>query len=150
MLVSSGIVLFPACADRPREPPPEPVILDLDGDTVRLAPGAVIVDIAVATAPGRSEFDPGAAPLRGGDVVRFRAGDAGPHALVMDAESSDAAARGFLEQSGQSRGLPFLQPGAIWVVSFAGAPSGTYVVRCLVHGGAARIVVAAPATGRQR
>lgn len=135
-----------ACGER--QPAPS-VVLDLDGDTVVLAPGAVVVDLGVGGGSA-GDFSPDSAVARPGDVLRIRALDAGPHALAFDAGRSDSTTIVFLESTDQLRAMPFLEPEASWVVSLDRAPTGLYVVQCLTHGQRAMIRVQASETGRRR
>jgi len=127
------------------EPPaPEPVLLDLGGETVQLPPGTRVHDVSVTAAPGASEYVPRRVQLRVGDVIRFTSRDAGPHALRFDPPLDPPAAT-FLEQTGQTRALPLVGSGAAWVIAFADAPPGPYTVRCLTHDETLDIAVTAAA-----
>ncbi len=143
-----GLVALAACAEPP-PPPPTPLTLDLGEERVTLAPGAMIHDIAIAAAPGASEYVPRQARVRPGDVVRFVASDAGPHALRFDAPPS-AEAAAFLDESGQWRGLPLVGRASAWLVSFDEAPPDRYTLRCLTHGATMDIEVVASASGPHR
>jgi len=129
-------------------PAPAPVLLDLGDETVQLPPGTRVHDVSVTAAPGASEYVPRRVQMQVGDVVRFTSRDAGPHALRFD-PPPDSAAVAFLEQTGQTRGLPLVGPGAAWVISFADAPPGRYGVRCLTHDETLDIEVSAVAGPRR-
>ena len=130
---------FAACADGAGESAQAPTVLLLGTDTVALERGARVTDILLTAKPGGTEFEPAQVEARPGDVLRFSAGDGGPHALVFDDRLTAVEAMTFLAATGQLRGLPLLERGAAWIVSLAGAPHGRYVVRCLTHGGEIRI-----------
>jgi plastocyanin len=141
------LLLAAACNDGAQPAPPPQAVLVVDGDTVRLGPGARLAEVAVrAAAP---HFDPASLELRPGDVARFTTQDRGPHALVFDEAGTDEVARAFLEHTGQLRGLPLLAEGEAWIVSLTGAPAGRYTVHCLTHD--ARLLLhVASATGPAR
>lgn len=140
-----GIVLSVACEPAP---PPPPVVLHLDGDSVVLEPGAIVVDIAVGSADG--DFAPDSATAIAGDVIRIRSENAGPHAVGFDVTASDTSATRFLISTDQIRALPLLEPDAQWMVSLAGAPVGRYVLICMTHGARAEVRVSDTRTGRRR
>jgi hypothetical protein len=127
--------------------PPLPVVLELDGDTVVLTPGAIILDVTVG---GRPDFAPDTAHAIAGDVIRVRSLDSGPHAVGFDVAASDTSAIRFLASTGQIRALPLLEPEALWIVSLEDAPPGLYVLVCLTHGARAEIRVTDSRTGRRR
>lgn len=129
-------------------PPPPPIILDLEGDTVVLAQGAVVLDFTVGMVT--RDFEPDTARAIAGDVVRIRSLDSGPHAMGFDAASSDTSAIRFLTETGQIRALPLVEPDALWVISLVDAPVGRYVVVCLTHGTSAEVLVTDSRTGRRR
>jgi hypothetical protein len=133
-----------ACEDRT---PPLPVVLELDGDTVLLTPGAIILDVTVG---GRPDFTPDTAQAVAGDVIRVRSLDSGPHAVGFDVAASDTSAIRFLASTDQIRALPLLEPEARWIVSLENAPSGLYVLVCLTHGARAELRVTDSRTGRRR
>lgn len=129
-------------------PPPPPVVLYLDGDSVVLEPGAIVVDVTVGSGDG--DFAPDSVTAIAGDVIRIRSENAGPHAVGFDVTASDTSATGFLRSTDQIRALPLLEPDAQWMVSLAGAPVGRYVLICLTHGARAVVGVNATRTGRRR
>jgi len=120
---------------------PGPAVLELPGSTVELAGGARIVDIEIRDDNG-PRFEPADIDIAVGDMVRFRVGGRGPHALVFEPDSSAAAIREFLDRTGQMRSAPLIEPGVAWILTFEGAPPGEYPFRCLTHGERGRIVVA--------
>lgn len=129
-----------AC-DRPAEE--SPATLELEHDTIQLAPGVHLVAVAVMTRQDGGEFDPETIPARTGDVVRFTAGDARMHAVAFSADALPPDARAFLERSGQLRGPPMVTAGTQWVIDLDGAPPGTYPLTCTTHGARGRLVVRA-------
>lgn len=139
-------VLFVAClagaclgeaADRD-----EPVVLELEGRTVQLAPGERVVEIDVARGAAGREFEPASAAASPGDVIRFTARDGHNHAVAFDGTALDTAALTFLEETRQLRGPPLVKDGASWIVSLDGAPPGDYSYVCLTHGGRGVLTVA--------
>lgn len=133
----AGALLFAlvACGDRA----PQQAQLVIGADTITLDPGVAIVDFAVGGRDG--EFAPQEAAAHVGDVVRFTATDLGTHAIVFLEGGLSPDARAFLDNSGQLRGPPLLEPGSAWVLSLEGAPAGEYPFHCVTHGGAGRITV---------
>jgi len=129
------LLLTTACGDRP----PEPAVLELGADTITLAPGVAIVEIGIGGTEG--DFEPATATARVGDVIRFTARDRGSHAVVFMEAGLAAEARAFLEDSGQLRGPPLLDPGTAWIVSMEGAPAGAYPFRCVTHGAEGHLTV---------
>lgn len=121
----------------------DPVVLELEGETVQLAPGERLVEIEVARAAAGREFEPARADASPGDVIRFTARDGHNHAVVFDGVALEPATRAFLERTGQLRGPPLVKDGASWVVSLDGAPPGDYPYVCLTHGERGMLTVAA-------
>lgn len=119
----------------------QPVVLELEGDTVRLPPGVRLIEITVRVAS--HEFEPSTVDARVGDVVRFTARDAGSHAIAFEGARLAGEAHTFLEQTGQLRAPPLLHDGASWIISLADAPVGEYPFRCLTHGAWGRLNVVA-------
>jgi hypothetical protein len=68
---------------------------------------------------------PTAIEIRTGEVVQMVVADRRPHLISFD-EGLDAPMRSFLEESGQTDFPPLLEQGAKIVLSFDGAPPGTY------------------------
>jgi hypothetical protein len=124
------------------------VVLDLDGDTVVLAAGAIVIDVTVGGAG--TEFAPDTATAVEGDVVRIRSLDSGPHAVGFDITRSDSSAIRFLTETDQIRALPLIEPEALWIVSVQDAPEGRYALVCVTHGTRAEVQVRLSRTGRRR
>ncbi len=114
--------------------------LDVGEDTIQLAPGVVVHDVQVGAA-GNSEFTPTDVQVRAGDVVRFTATDSRTHMLTFDETSLPGNARVLFETKSQLRSPPLVMEGAIWIISLAEAPAGTYSFVCSMHGTSGRIVV---------
>jgi plastocyanin len=121
--------------------PPAPVTFVVEGDTIRLAPGAQMHDVEVRAREGESEFSPDRLGAWPGDVVRFITGDGRGHALAFHAWTLSDSATTFLEKAGQRRGPPLLHAGAVWIVTLENAPIGEYRVTCLVHGDIMTVMV---------
>lgn len=112
--------------------------LELTGDTIELAAGITLHDVAVKSAQN-TDFNPAQMTAKVGDVVRFTVADTRTHALVITAPSE--AARKVLEAGGQLRSPPLVAKGQAWVVSLQGIPPGTYTISCISHAGTANLVV---------
>lgn len=134
----AGAIFFATClafAGCGEDAPPAPRVLALGSDTVVLADSIGLVEVRVGRIDdGDNVIEPAEAEARVGDVVRFTSADRGGHALAFDGTALDPAARDFLERTGQLRGPPLLEPGAVWVVSLEGAPPGRYPFTCATHG----------------
>lgn len=143
-----GLVLLVLVALAACEQPPVPrrgPELDLGTDTTRLPSGASIHEVQIRSDFEGAIFEPHELIVRPGDVVRFTAADAGNHALAFDETAIAPESRAFLEVTHQLRGPPLITTGAVWVVSFDGAPPGDYPFTCLTYGGLGRITVQVPA-----
>ncbi|HEX6938998.1 MAG TPA: hypothetical protein VF158_06260 [Longimicrobiales bacterium] len=122
-------------------------VLELDGDTVRLAPGVAVADVLLrAGAPDAVE--PETIRIRSGDVVRFTAADARVHAVAFERARLAPAAVAFLDSTAQLRSPPLLTRGARWIVSFEGAPAGSYPFVDTATGARGTVAVA-PAAPRR-
>jgi plastocyanin len=127
--------------------PPAPRVLTLGGDTIVLGDSIDVLEVRVGRVDdGADAIDPPSLVAHVGDVVRFTSTDRGAHALAFDALRLEPAAREFLERTGQLRGPPLLEPGAVWVVNLADAPPGTYPFTCSTHGKRGTLSVRAAGT----
>lgn len=125
--------------------PGESAELEIGDETVRLEPGVQVVDVLLRFRTATAvPVEPDTVRIRPGDIVRFVTGDSRPHAVVFDAARLPPEARAFLERTGQLRGPPLIQEGAAWVLSFEGAPPGTYPFVDLSQDVGGIVVVAAP------
>jgi plastocyanin len=134
------LLLLAAPACRERGPSNQQVVLELESDTIQLPAGVQLHQIRMRVSQP-SEFDPPSVQARAGDVVRFEADDGHNHAILFDAPQLSQQMHDFLERSGQLGGPPLLDRGASWIVSFEGAPPGTYGFRCLTHGASGTITL---------
>lgn len=119
-------------------------VIELDSDTVRLAPGVAVADVLLR-AGARATVEPDTVRIRVGDVVRFTAADSRMHAIAFERTRIAPAGVAFLERTGQLRSPPLLTDGASWVVSFAGAPPGAYPFTDTSWGAPGAVLVAADA-----
>ncbi len=110
-----------------------PRVLELAGGTIAV-PDSIRVATVRIDRTKLAELEPAETTIRTGDVLRFIAQDAGAHAIAFDGDGMSEEARSFLETSGQMRSPPFMAAGSKWVVSFDGAPPGSYRFRCPTHG----------------
>lgn len=108
--------------------------LELDGETIRLAPGATVHDVHIAVDAGGARLRPDTIHASRGDVVRFVADDNRGYAIVFREDRLAQPVESFLERTGQLRGPPLIERGARWVVDLDAAPPGRYPFRCLTHG----------------
>jgi plastocyanin len=146
--VRVGAVAFLACilgagCDRVAPGREEgPRVLELAHDTIRLEAGVRLVEVKVRR-QAEGDFDPVAAEVRQGDLVRFIAEDRAGHAIVFSGERLGLTARDFLDQSGQLRGPPLISSGSAWVITLDGAPPGEYPFHCTTHDVAGMLTVVA-------
>jgi plastocyanin len=117
-----------------------PRVLELTHDTIRLEGGVRLIDVEVRRTP-QGDFDPAHIEARQGDVLRFTAADLAGHALVFVSPELGAAARSFLEDSGQLRSPPLITDGSSWVITLDGAPAGEYPFHCTTHDVRGRLTV---------
>jgi plastocyanin len=118
-----------------------PRVLELAHDTIRLEPGVRLHEIEIRR-ESAGEFHPAQLRAAPGDVVRFRAGDRGGHAISFVGSRLDPASREFLDESGQLRSPPLITTGASWVITLEGAPPGVYPFHCTTHNVVGRLEVA--------
>jgi len=84
------------------------------------------------------KFEPAALTIKSGDVVRFHDVSGGPHNVSFYTDSIPAGAAaaltaGMPDQTAPLSGPLLVEPNAVYTVSFAGAPAGTYKLYCLPH-----------------
>jgi len=128
-----------ACDRLPGGGPPE---IELEGGrVVQLPEGTELVQVELTARGRNARFEPAEVSVRPGDVVRFSSPEGGTHALAFAAELLQPAQREFLERTNQLRAPPLLEPGAAWIVSLEGAPTGSYPFRCITHGEQGRLHV---------
>ena len=138
-----ALVLLATAAGCERAPDEaDPRVLELTHDTIQLAEGVSLVDVAVRRDAG-GDFEPASVEAKTGDVVRFTAGDDGGHAIVFDGAALTGSAREYLERTGQLRSPPLIARGSAWVITLDGAPAGEYPFRCSTHDSSGRLTVAA-------
>ena len=115
--------------------------IELDGETVDLPSGTEVVDVAMETDGGTDRFQPADARLEVGDVVRFTNGELGTHAITFERAALNAEQLAFLDRTLQISSPPLVGDDAAWVVSFEGAPPGSYPFRCMTHGARGTLTV---------
>jgi plastocyanin len=113
-----------------RAPAPTPPALRTEGATheVRM----------LGTPDGRYLYQPAALVVRMGDRVRWINVSGGPHNVAFYRDSIPAGATDFLnatmpDRMGDLTGALLFEPNAVYELSFAGAPAGTYVYFCTPH-----------------
>jgi plastocyanin/mono/diheme cytochrome c family protein len=109
---------------------------------VRAAPAttrarAALVVRMVGDAAGY-RFEPASVTARVGDVVRFVNVSGGPHSVAFWRDSIPSGAAATLQKNmgrtmGPLSGSLVTTPGAVYAVSLAGLPAGTYRYYCLPH-----------------
>lgn len=75
---------------------------------------------------GQVRFVPEEVDVESGEAVQFFLTDRRVHVIRFLEEEMDPGPRDFMEEMGQLRSPPLVDPGARFVVSFEGAPSGDY------------------------
>jgi plastocyanin len=106
------------------------------------APGAPVAEKPATTAPatgakeilmgsntGQLVYVPNTLTIKSGESVTFKMNKAGPHNVVFEKVPGDDKA--LIEKLSQRKLLS--KPGDTVVVSFAGAPKGTYEFYCVPH-----------------
>lgn len=121
-------------------PDPDPPVLELAHDTIRLDDGVTLHDVRIRRAAD-GEFDPSSIAAEPGDIIRFTADDHAGHALAFDGAALVLDVRDYLERTGQLRSPPLITSGAAWVIALDGAPPGDYPFLCTTHGNVGRIRV---------
>lgn len=135
------LVTAAACERAPDEAGPR--VLELTHDTLQLADGVSLIDIAVRR-DADGDFEPANAEAKIGDVVRFTAADDGGHAIAFEGAALTGAGREFLERTGQLRSPPFVASGSAWVITLEGAPAGEYPFHCTTHSASGGLTVVTP------
>jgi plastocyanin len=119
-----------------------PRVIELAHDTVRLQADERLVEVRVRR-DAAGDFEPAHVQASPGDYVRFTAGDGAGHAIVFIADELPAAARAFLERTGQVHSAPLIREGASWVITLEDAPTGDYPFHCATHDSRGRLSVTA-------
>jgi plastocyanin len=117
-------------------------LIELTHDTIRLADSVVLHEVTVSR-QATGEFEPAVLQVTAGDVVRFRAGDRGGHAILFDGGALEPEVREYLERTGQMRSPPLITVDAAWVITLDAAPAGEYRFRCATHDVAGSMTVTA-------
>lgn len=84
------------------------------------------------------KFDPAGLRIQPGDVVEFLNVSGFPHNVQfypnrIPAGAKDVLNRAMAQRMGDVAGPMMMQPNAVYRISFAGAPQGTYDYFCLPH-----------------
>lgn len=111
----------------------------LDSTEVRL--DGAVHDVALGGAGARDTVSPAVVRVRPGDAVRFVARDRRPHAPAFIADSLTAQVRAYLDRTGQLRGPPLVNEGAVWMVVLDEAPPGRYPFYCRSHDATGVVIV---------
>ena len=83
-------------------------------------------------------FEPASVTAQVGDVVRFVNVSGGPHNVAFSADRIPTGAATTLQKNmgetdGALSGAMIFDPGAVYTVSLAGLPAGTYNYYCMPH-----------------
>jgi plastocyanin len=119
-----------------------PRVLELTNDTIQLADGVHLIDVAVRR-QATGDFEPAATEANVGDVIRFTAHDRGGHALVFEGATLQENAKTWLGTTGQLRSPPLISDSSAWVITLKDAPPGEYPFRCTTHAATGRLTVRA-------
>jgi len=135
-LVAGLALLAAACGGEKKEEAPAAVPAP-EAAAPALATGAMH-DVEMNFDGQKYMFVPAALTIKAGDVVRFHNKKGGPHNVSFWSDSIPAGAQAVLEKSMPNQMQPLVgnmlvEPDAVYEVSFAGAPVGTYKVYCLPH-----------------
>lgn len=99
------------------------------GTSVAQTPAAGTKEILMGSNTGQLVYVPNTLTIKSGESVTFKMNKAGPHNVVFEKVPGDDKA--LIEKLSQRKLLS--KPGDTVVVSFAGAPKGTYEFYCVPH-----------------
>ena len=100
--------------------------------------GASTIVVRMVGGANGYRFEPASISARVGDVVRFVNVSGGPHNVAFYEDRIPAGAAAILqknmgETSGTLSGAMIFDPNAVYTVSLAGLPAGTYNYYCAPH-----------------
>ncbi len=132
LLVIALLGVLPGCL---REPPPptDPALAEALG----LAPSTPIYRVDLVDRGGRVGVFPVGLDLVPGAVVQFVTRDRRVYSVHFERDGVPSQGWAFLDAAGQTASPPLVEEGARFVVSFEGAPPGTYRFRIQGQGEAA-------------
>ena len=122
-LVLTGFaILAAACGRTDAELSPDAFLRDSLG----LGERDRVHTVQLESTEDRERVEPVQVTVRPGDLVQFVTRDRRVHAISFVLEGLAAPAASFLRDSWQERSPPLVEMGARFVVTFAGAPPGSY------------------------
>lgn len=121
-LLSGFVILAGACERTDPELVPDAFL----GDSLGLAAGDRVHTVHLEHTEDGERVQPMQVTVRAGDLVQFVTRDRQVHAISFVLEGLPGPAASFLRESWQDRSPPLVEMGARFVVTFAGAPPGTY------------------------
>ncbi len=102
--------------------------------TADRSPGGGIVRIVRIVQHDRgNKFDPPGLAITSGDAVRFVLTGGRPESVVFDADAATPEATAFIRENSLDLGVLLVEPGQSHVISFQGAPPGSYPFRSIPH-----------------
>lgn len=98
------------------------------------AAGGAVHLVRLVASGDRYAFEPAEVRIRPGDVVRFVQTSRQPESVAFDAGLTPPGGVAVLRREDARAGPLLARPGAVWNVSFEGAPPGVYPFVSLPHG----------------
>lgn len=141
-LALSALLLQAACG-----PEPAPVADRELRDSLGLADSVRIHRFILGGRGAEEHLVPPRVEVSPGDVVQFVPVDGRIHTVYFEPEDSSGALADFLSRTGQMSSPPLLDRESRFVVTFRGAPTGSYPFRVEGPGGAVRGLVVVQAGG---
>lgn len=122
LLLTGLTILFTACDRNDPDLLPDTLLRDSLGLSEREA----VHTVQLKSTEDGERVEPALVTVRAGDLVQFVTRDRHVHVISFIIEGLPAPAAGFLRGSWQERSPPLVEMGARFVVTFAGAPPGSY------------------------
>lgn len=137
-MVAGLALILAACGGEKKAETPAAGAEQAPATTTPAAATGATHDIDMVMEGTTPKFVPDNITIKAGDVVRFHNKNGGPHNVQFFADSIPAGAATVLDANmpdrmGPLAGPLLAEPDAIYQVSFAGAPTGTYRGTCLPH-----------------
>ena len=120
LLVTMGVAA--SCAPGGRSPPSDPELRAELG----IPAGVAIHRIDLSDSGDGTRILPRSTEIRSGDVVQFVMLDHRVHLVRFEGGGLEGNARDFLRETGQETPPPLVEQGARLVLTFEGAPVGSY------------------------
>ena len=103
------------------------------------APTGATVDVNMELVGSTYKYDPATITVKAGDVIKFHNKNGGPHNVAFDAPGIPSGSQAAVDAAlgatkmGPLTGALLVEPDAIFTLSTAGLPAGTYNFHCTPH-----------------